>query len=114
MVTDWRGAKHRLVLVRNPWGVETYEGRWSDTSDLWTDDLLAQADHTIRNDGDHYMLFEDYYKQMEYTDVNLNTSNMHHSGILMEDDDAPYKPTDLFGDGVLYNSHTVTVKSPVD
>jgi len=26
----------RLLKVRNPWGSEVFKGRWSDSSNLWT------------------------------------------------------------------------------
>ena len=40
-VTDASGTEIRLVEARNPWGEEEYKGDWSDSSSLWTDDLLT-------------------------------------------------------------------------
>ena len=44
-VTDAEGKDYRLVQMRNPWGEETFNGTWSDASEIWTDELRAQADH---------------------------------------------------------------------
>lgn len=30
------GVSHKIVELRNPWGIEKYTGDWSDTSDRWT------------------------------------------------------------------------------
>lgn len=102
------------MQLRNPWGVETFKGRWSDKSHLWTDDLLKQANHTLDNDGKHHMAFEDYIEQMQFTEFILNTHGMHLSGFVFEDDDKPHGRVELFGDGVSFNSHKISVKSPVD
>ena len=39
-VTDDEGESHRLVELRNPWGMERFFGDWSDSSDRWTESLL--------------------------------------------------------------------------
>ena len=70
-VTDSAGKEHRLVEMRNPWGFEKYQGDWSNSSKLWTEDLLKQAgDHSLVDDGKYFMSFEDYLSQIEYTSVN--------------------------------------------
>ena len=28
--------ENRLFLLRNPWSIEGYEGRWSDSDNKWT------------------------------------------------------------------------------
>lgn len=30
----------KLIKMRNPWGTESYNGDWSDDSNLWTDDFM--------------------------------------------------------------------------
>ena len=59
------GNTVRLVEIRNPWGESTFEGRWSDTSSLWTEELKAKAieltGHTFGDDdGEFFMQFEDF------------------------------------------------------
>lgn len=55
----------RLVKMRNPWGNETYHGRYSDNSFDWTADLLDEAGHVISNDGVFFMPIEDYHASVE-------------------------------------------------
>lgn len=38
-VEDAFGDKHRLVMLRNPWGDFEWVGDWSDSSDLWTEEI---------------------------------------------------------------------------
>jgi len=66
------GSEIRLVEMRNPWGEEKFNGTWSDTSENWTEDLRDQAEHFSDNDGKFYMSFEDYVKQLEYTEFNMD------------------------------------------
>ena len=35
----------RLVLVRNPWGEESFAGKWSDADLLWTEELQEKLYH---------------------------------------------------------------------
>ena len=54
----------RLVKCRNPWGVDTFKGNWSDESNLWTDELVKEAKHKKDlNDGVHLMTIEDYARE---------------------------------------------------
>ena len=58
-VTTYNGEK--LVLLRNPWGTEKYNGPWSDKdSAKWTADAKAALKHTHKNDGLFYMPFDIY------------------------------------------------------
>lgn len=56
----------QLVHIRNPWGEYEWEGNWSDTSNLWTPELRAQANHTKANDGTFYMSIDDFYNLYSY------------------------------------------------
>ena len=117
-VQDDKLGETRLVQLRNPWGTETFRGDWSDESELWTEDLLRQANHTLHsetnNDGKFHMSFADYMRQLEYTDFSLDVAKMHHSGFLVQGDDALKVPREeLFGDGFVYNEHLLHVRSNV-
>jgi len=41
-VTDEDGGDVRLMKLRNPWGHKEWTGDWSDSSDMWTDELKEQ------------------------------------------------------------------------
>jgi len=75
--------------MRNPWGSEYYFGDWSDSSDRWTDSVRKQVDHESADDGKFYMGFEDYVKQIEYTDFNQDLSDWQDSSFAMFGDDEP-------------------------
>ena len=51
------------------------------------------------------MSFEDYLEQLEYTDFNADVSNLHYASFALLGDDVPVNPTEVFGDGVIYNVH---------
>lgn len=50
----------RLVQCRNPWGHKEWNGDWSDTSELWTDDLKEEVGLKEDDDGIFYMKVEDF------------------------------------------------------
>ena len=60
------------------------------------------------------MNFDDYLKQLEYTDFNMDVSNLHFASFALFGDDEPHNPQEVFGDGVFYNVHKIILKSPVD
>lgn len=51
---------HRLAKIRNPWGKEGYNGKWSDSDPVWTPEMLKKAGHTLGNDGVFYMPFQQF------------------------------------------------------
>ena len=111
-VTDDRGKLHRLVCIRNPWGQEYFNGDWSDSSSLWTDDLREQADHYSANDGKFFMDFNDYVKYMEYTDFNRDISGLKKSTFAVFGDDQPInRQRVFFEDPTEYNVHNIKIYS---
>jgi len=42
---------HKLIKMRNPWGIEEYDGDWGDKSTLWTPEFKKQAGYTDKDDG---------------------------------------------------------------
>ena len=70
-VTDAEGTAHKLVKLRNPWGSGEWQGRWSDKSDLWTDDLRQLVGHDgDKDDGIFWMAFEDFSRIFGFWSVN--------------------------------------------
>jgi hypothetical protein len=72
-LTDTTGAvAHRLYRVRNPWGIDVYNGPWCDGSSLWTDAYKAQVPYVYNtNDGAFFIEDKDlvnafYYYQIGY------------------------------------------------
>lgn len=60
-ITDCRVVQgQKLLRLRNPWGTLEWHGKWSDTSDLWTDELLAILDYKPGDDGTFWMSFADF------------------------------------------------------
>lgn len=112
-VTDSRGFEHKLVEMRNPWGIEKYQGDWSNVSKLWTVDLLKQADHSLVDDGKYFMSFEDYLTQIEYTALNYDIKGWSHTAFAIFGDDEPVNQQNVFGDGFRYNVHKLYISSPV-
>ena len=77
----------RLVRVRNPHGVDSFHGRWSDDSDLWTDQFKAEADFQYnKEDGKIFMQLEDYHAQMTTTMVNYATEGWGYDYFLKIND----------------------------
>lgn len=49
----------KLVQLRNPWGGTEWNGKWSDSSDMWTDELKEELNFTEEDDGAFWMDWED-------------------------------------------------------
>jgi len=62
-------GKQRLIRVRNPWGKSEWNGDWSDTSPLWTEDLKRQLNVEERDDGVFFISYEDFLHY--YSDVQI-------------------------------------------
>jgi calpain-15 len=59
-----------LVNLRNPWGKLEWEGDWSDSSPLWTEEMRQQVDPVFdENDGNFWMSFEDIIDQFSNLNV---------------------------------------------
>ena len=60
------------------------------------------------------MSFDDYLEQLEYTDFNIDVSNLKFASFALFGDDEHINPTEVFGDGVIYNVHKMILTSPID
>ena len=53
-----------MVVLRNPWGIEKFNGTWSDSDyESWTDELREEAKVAVEeweNDGKFFMSLLDY------------------------------------------------------
>merc|ERR1712054_716141 len=56
------GTVLRMVMLRNPWGVGEWEGRWSDYSDAWRKNPYAAEFVQLRpdKDGTFWMSYTDF------------------------------------------------------
>jgi hypothetical protein len=71
-------AGHKLIKFRNPWGRGEWQGRWSDNSDLWTDELRTEVGaETIEDDGTFWMCFDDVVQYFYSMTVCMT---LHRSG----------------------------------
>jgi len=78
----------RLVKMRNPWGSDSFHGRWSDQSTLWTEQFKKEVGFKEdQEDGFIFMQIEDYFEQVESTDFNYDTEGMYSDSFLMIGDD---------------------------
>jgi len=78
----------KLLKLRNPWGVETFTGPWSDSSALWTEALKAEVNlQSNSEDGFFYISLEDYYSSTFGTFINYDVEGMGHDYFLMLNDD---------------------------
>ncbi|XPS78438.1 hypothetical protein M3J09_010451 [Ascochyta lentis] len=64
-------TKHRLVLIRNPWGKRAnaamgeWTGPWSDGSSEWTPYWMERLKHKFGDDGLFWMSYEDLLKRFD-------------------------------------------------
>ena len=79
----------RLVKIRNPWGAEDYKGPASDKdTKFWTAARLEEVGHKFNMlDGVFYMPIEQYKKDFEETQVNIDPTDMSSAYFLRLDDD---------------------------
>jgi hypothetical protein len=64
---------HKLCMIRNPWGNEKeWNGDWSDSSPLWTDDIKIQVGFYKADDGTFWMSWDDVWKWFTAGSVTYN------------------------------------------
>lgn len=70
IITDKDGNEQRLLKMRNPWKQGEWTGDFSDKdAENWTEELIAELEHTDANDGIFWMKYEDMKKEFEQVDI---------------------------------------------
>jgi hypothetical protein len=83
-VLDVNGNTVRLVKLRNPWGSGEWNGDWSDSSPLWTEELRAQVGFDgARDDGIFWMDFNDFREVYGFWSVNKCIDNAKYSHLML-------------------------------
>ncbi|KAG0340603.1 hypothetical protein BG000_011645 [Podila horticola] len=59
----------RIVQVRNPWGKTEWNGDWSDQSDKWTPEAIAQVGMEEKDDGKFWMSYKDFLRIFDSLDL---------------------------------------------
>jgi hypothetical protein len=52
--------KERILKLSNPWGKYEWKGRWSDYSDVWSEELRQQLHFEKADDGIFWINIEDF------------------------------------------------------
>ena len=66
-----KGESIRLLRIRNPWGFQEYNGRWSDNSKEWMHEakqVFKKENKQDANDGCFWMEYKDYLEHFETVD----------------------------------------------
>ena len=101
----------RLVKLRNPWGVDEYQGAWNDSDAKWAN--VAERDIPNADDGLFYTTIEDFYSSLESTFINYDTSDWHLGSFLMLDDPESTRGRDR-NCGYRCTRHKLTITSEVN
>ena len=100
---------HRLVCLRNPWGEFEWSGDWSDGSNLWTPEIIAEVGATFDDgDGLFWMSYKDF--RSHFSKVNICHA-VSSSGAAWEDQRV--KGRFEYTDAGVHAPH-VTVDVPAD
>ena len=85
-------GEERLILIRNPWDTFEWKGAWSNTSDLWTEDLRRELNYPADEDESLFWMnindFQKYFpvvwvckyrKENNYYSVNLSHKHNNYN-----------------------------------
>lgn len=62
--------EHKLINIRNPWGNFEWNGKWSDKSPLWTQELISILNPVLEeDDGTFWMCYEDFLQHFKSLNV---------------------------------------------
>jgi calpain-15 len=81
----------KFLELRNPWGTFSWEGAWSDNSDLWKQnpDVASALNFQIdtKDDGVFWMLFEDFMKHFDAIDILDREVDINDITFTIDEDD---------------------------
>jgi len=82
-----------MVRLRNPWGKDSYTGKYSDTvqgAQDWTDEMRTELGHSGSDfkDGVIWMDFDYYFENYSETYINKDTTDWHSSSYLKLNDNS--------------------------
>ena len=83
----------KVLLMRNPWKRNNYNGRWDFGSAKWTAEAreVCKYDEVPTDGGFFFMSMDEYYDGFALTSMNYDTSNMHQDYFLMINDQTEKK-----------------------
>ena len=62
-----------LYRIRNPWGIDAYNGPWSDNDSRWTSYYKSQVPYVNANDGYFFMDYSTFLSAYLYFTINFYT-----------------------------------------
>ena len=87
----------KLLRLRNPWGVEDYNGPYSDDdASRWDPSLKERVHYVDDNDGTFYIDLATYHSEFTMTSIHHDTTDMHQAYHLTLDDNTPHRADGYF------------------
>ena len=101
----------KVVLVRNPWKRNNYNGKWEFGSYKWTAEAkqVCKYDEVPHDGGFFFMSMEEYFEGFANTSMNYDTSSMHQDYFLMLDDKQEMQASGEHCTSRSCTAHTLTV-----
>lgn len=69
--------QHDIVLMRNPWGIQVWQGDWGPSSARWTQETLEQVPQT--GDGEFFICIEDFCSHFACVQACPTHTEMSHA-----------------------------------
>ena len=66
---EHQGKGLKLIRLRNPWGINEWQGDWSNESSKWTSKLKREVDFTEKDDGVFFIELNDYLDHFSWTSI---------------------------------------------
>lgn len=111
----------KMVRLRNPWGKDSYHGKYSDHSTAsadWTPELRTELNYSPdEHDGVIWMEYDYYLKEVSFTMIGEDTDGWFNSAYLKLDDNSLENDSSYAGEfswcGQDCTRHRMNVKSTV-